>query len=221
MFLGATQGNLVNIENCYNTGRIEAKGFSLSANSYSYAGGIAGGNHGNISRCWNSGEVKGISTIGGITGLSDIYIGNCYNKGNIISVGQDAGGSSVIGGIAGYTYNNAVTEYCYNTGEIVSEYKAVGGLLGGLRNNSILSNSYNIFEIHEENAKSNLVGYRNENENTKISNCYYRGVTTSGASRTETDMKTTEFINLIGGESVWKLDTQNTNNGFVILNWQQ
>jgi len=34
-------------------------------------------------------------------------------------------------------------------------------------------------------------------------------------------MKTTEFINLIGGESIWKLDSENINNGFIILNWQK
>lgn len=213
------QGELSNIENCYNTGIIEAKGIAISnSNGESYSGGIAGGNHGNISKCWNSGEVKGFSSVGGITGTSEFYIGNCYNKGTITSVGPNANGNSVIGGIVGSTTNNSITEYCYNKGDIISEYNCVGGLIGIQQGNSISRNSYNTFQIQEGNTKSNLVGY--SGSNTQMSNCYYRGATTSGTSRLEADMKTTEFINLIGGESIWKLDINNINNGFVILNWQ-
>ena len=113
---------------------------------------------------------------------------------------------------------NAITEYCYNIGEVVAECNYVGGLIGMQRDNSTLSNSYNIFRIQEGNTRSNLTG--NISDNVNVTNCYYLGDTTSDYSRTEADMKTTEFINLIGGESIWKLDSNNINNGFVILSWQ-
>ena len=33
-------------------------------------------------------------------------------------------------------------------------------------------------------------------------------------------MKTQAFVDLLGGSTYWKLDRQNQNNGFIILNWQ-
>ena len=212
-------GELANIENCYNTGKIEAKGIAISSEQVnSFSGGIAGGNKGNILKCWNSGEIKGISAVGGIAGTSGTYVSNCYNKGDIISEKPNVNGRSNIGGVIGYSYANSITEYCYNTGKVISDYNNVGGLVGVQTESSIIRNSYNTYNIQETTTRSSLVG--GKNSMSEVVDCYYLGDTTSDSSRTEDDMKTIEFINLIGGETIWKLDSNNINNGFVILSWQ-
>lgn len=210
------------IENCFNTGNITANGIAASKQDElkdSYVGGITGGNHGVIRKCWNEGKVTGISAIGGIAGNTLYQITDCYNKGVIISTGKNIYNASTIGGIAGALDKGEVSN-CYNRGNLVANYIVVGGVLGQMQENTRLSNSYNTFRIMEEpsNNRAMLVGLR-IGKNT-IENCYYLGDTTSDSSRTEADMKTTEFIELIGGTSYWKLDTNNVNNGFVILKWQ-
>ena len=213
-----TDAKLPIIEDCYNTGTIEAKGISdYEGHVDSIVGGIVSGNHGITRRCWNEGKVLGISAVGGIVGTSTKTITECYNIGTVESTGKNVNGDSVVGGIAGLTEPGGDLSYCYNIGTLIANYNIVGGIVG-LHINSTVSNSYNTFQIEETSTKSMLVGY--SEGSVTINNCYYLGTTTSNESRTETDMKTQEFINLLGGNSYWKLDTNGTNDGFVILNWQ-
>ena len=124
-------------------------------------------------------------------------------------------------GIVGYAENSEIS-YCYNIGKIESDYNSVGGLIGIVNMESIIQNSYNTGNVVGKQNTGPIIGL-NLNEKPleeNVTNCYYLGDTTSDLSRTEADMKTTEFINLIGGESIWKLDSNNINNGFVILSWQ-
>ena len=205
------------IRNCYNTGNVTSQGIVISGESIdSIVGGIVAGNHGIVSSCWNSGKVTGISVIGGICGSNLESISDSYNKGVVQSTGKNINGDSVIGGIAG-TLQSGTINYCYNRGEIIAENKIQGGIVGFQRNNSTLSYSYNTFDISEGEFRGNLVG--NIESGTK-NNCYYLSTITSGEERQENDMKTEEFINLIGGSSKWKLDSGNINNGFIILSWQ-
>lgn len=99
-----------------------------------------------------------------------------------------------------------------------ADYNMVGGIVGFQEANSTVSNSYNTFQVEQKQESSMLVG-RTEGTAT-LNNCYYLGTTTSNESRTEADMKTQAFVDLLGGSTYWKLDRQNQNNGFIILNWQ-
>ena len=205
------------IRNCYNTGNVTSQGIVISGEFIdSIVGGIVAGNHGIVSSCWNSGKVTGISCIGGVCGVSLDTISASYNVGIIESIGKNANGDSTIGGIAGVLELGSIS-YCYNRGEVIAESRLTGGLIGIQKNNSTLSYSYNTFDISEGEFRGNLVG--NIESGTK-DNCYYLGTITSGEERQENDMKTEEFINLIGGSSKWKLDSGNINNGFIILSWQ-
>ena len=205
------------IRNCYNTGDITSQNTVISGNSVdSYVGGIVAGNHGIVSSCWNSGKITGISCIGGVCGASLDTISDSYNVGIIESIGKNANGDSTIGGIAGVLELGSIS-YCYNRGKVIAESRLTGGIIGIQKNNSTLSYSYNTFDISEGEYRGNLVG---KIESGTKNNCYYLSTITSGEERQENDMKTEEFINLIGGSSKWKLDSGNINNGFIILSWQ-
>ena len=205
------------VKSSYNTGDITSQNTVISGTSVdSYVGGIVAGNHGIVSSCWNSGKITGISCIGGVCGASLDTISDSYNVGIIESIGKNANGDSTIGGIAGVLELGSIS-YCYNRGEVIAESRLTGGLIGIQKNNSTLSYSYNTFDISEGEFRSNLVG---KIEGGTKNNCYYLSTITSGEERQENDMKTEEFINLIGGSSKWKLDSGNINNGFIILSWQ-
>ena len=216
---GATSdGTLPIISNCYNTGKIEAKTYAISTTYIiedGYVGGIAGGNHGDLTKCWNSGDVIGQAVVGGIAGISYATITESYNIGAVKATGKDKNNNSALGGICGFSYSSdGKISYCYNRGEIIADYYGVGGILGGQEASASLTNSYNAFLTN----KPGLVGHIGDG--TEVTQCYYLGTATSGQQRTEADMKTNEFISLFGDTSKWKLDTNNKNNGFVILNWQ-
>lgn len=207
------------IKNCYNTGAVEAKGIvEMEGYIDSIAGGIVAGNHGITRKCWNEGKVYGISVVGGIVGTSLKTVTECYNLGTIESKGKNTNGDSVVGGIIGNLNQNADLSYCYNKGIVSADYNMVGGIVGFQEANSTVSNSYNTFQVEQKQESSMLVG-RTEGTAT-LNNCYYLGTTTSNESRTEADMKTQAFVDLLGGSTYWKLDRQNQNNGFIILNWQ-
>ena len=203
------------IRNCYNTGNINSQGI-ISGHIDSHVGGIVAGNYGTVNECWNSGKIAGISVIGGICGINYDSISDSYNIGTVQSNGKNVNGDSVVGGIAGTLASGSLT-YCYNRGKLITENRVLGGIVGLQRNNSNISYSYNTFYVNEQETKSNIVGYI---ESGTRNDCYYLSTITSGEQRQENDMKTTEFINLIGGSPKWKLDTNNLNNGFIILNWQ-
>ena len=212
------------VRNSYNSGNIIAKGNSKNETKDSYIGGITGIGWGIIEKCWNTGNIESNSgAIGGVIGaVVNGEVKECYNTAITISTGANINGDVSQGGIAGYAENSEIN-YCYNIGNIQSDYNSVGGLIGIVNKEAVIKNSYNAGNVTGKQNVGKMIGL-NLNQKTleeTAANCYYLGTTTLGASRTETDMKTTEFINLIGGESIWKLDSENINNGFIILNWQK
>lgn len=100
------------IENCYNTGTINA--------DIQYAGGIVGMNYGTIKHCYNTGEISVAqaygSGAGGICGnaLQNAIIENCYNTGTIK-------GNWGVGGICGYANEPVKITNCYNTGTLTAD----------------------------------------------------------------------------------------------------
>lgn len=224
--IGGLVGDIMDncfIQNSYNIGKIVSEGNSNNETKDTYIGGIVGFSSGNIDKCWNKGEIESNSgTIGGISGvIVNANITQCYNTGIAKATGANIKGDGIQGGIVGYAENSQIN-YCYNIAAVQSNYNCIGGLIGIVNLNSIIKNSYNIGNVAGKQSVGPLIGL-NLNQislDESAINCYYLGDTTLNSSRTAADMKTVQFINLIGGQSIWKLDSQNINNGFVILNWQ-
>lgn len=106
--IGGIVGYLQNgtIQTCSNSGKVTATGGAVTLNSLTgaYLGGIVGYANGNISNCYNEGEV---------------------------TTGTSWGSSNIVGGIAGYVVSGKTVAYCYNKGA-VSGSNDVGGIVGNL-----------------------------------------------------------------------------------------
>lgn len=106
------------ITNCGNSGDLPAPWAS------GCVGGIVGFAKGQISTCYNTGEITGRSNadVGGIVGMfkSSSSISDCYNVG-------DVQGGQLTGGIAGSAIGTF--RYCYNTGA-VTDSPCRGGVIG-------------------------------------------------------------------------------------------
>ncbi len=221
------------IKYCYNIGNITAIG--QGSNSTSGTGGISGVVNSNmdvtISNCYNKGNIssKGKEDnvknggTGGIIGNSrgeKIKVSNSFNTGLISGTGNQ--------------YTDQEQGGITTTGEL-----GVGGIIGnngGKDGNPIgsqIENCYNIGEIsgddNNKNFKGNIVG-SNKNKGT-IRNCYYKQGSQYGGygenlstetveitTKTESEMKTEEFVNLLNaGGNEFYLDTNNTNDGYPIF----
>lgn len=124
-FVGAIAGAGANISDCYS---IENTIYASRC-----VGGVCGSLIGNISGCYNSSSVSGISTAGGIMGSAS-YEGRdgngvvqyCYNIGAVTVSQQD----SSVGGITGASANRYNISNCLNCGKITGNGKNVGGIVG-------------------------------------------------------------------------------------------
>lgn len=210
------------IRECNNTGKVEGKG-TIDEYENTLIGGISGANLGYIIKCWNSGDVvSAYSAVGGIVGDNYKEITQCYNIGTIESINVNKDGFNISGGIAGASQQNAIVSMCYNKGEIKADYGYIGSIVGLDFIGTTIKNCYNTFDIPNDSTKlKHQISGNYEANSANVTNCYYLGTTTSGIQRTQADMKTTEFINLIGGTTYWKLDSENKNGGYVIFNWQK
>ena len=141
-------------------------------------------------------------------------------------------------GHEGTTINNV-----YNKGEIVftsaSSKTFVGGICGIHDNykdteDSYLKNSYNIGNINGEVSGELYVGniYGKTTSTTLIENCYYlqnsqyEGIGQNNSDNSEvigfTEDDKEELVSKLNKTiNEWKYDTNNINNGYPILNWQQ
>ncbi len=200
-----------NINNCSNYSNIT--GASQSA------GGIVGVlNNSNVNNCYNLGRIEADINVGGIAGYvtSNSKISQSYNLGII------NGKEYYVGGIAGYTYKGSIINSCYNKGNVGAD-KIVGGITGYIRENASIKNCYNIGNISGNSNASGIVGHVNVGT---IYNCYYLENTVNYSNDvisrdgiihlTDAELKN---IGLSLGDS-FKLDLENKNNGYPILNWQ-
>ncbi len=128
------------IENCYNAGYVDARGYIV--------GGICGyQKYGKITNCYNTGKIYAYSQnnksyyseVGGITGLinNTASIDNCYNTGIVESPATYAGG------IVGYM-NNSSTKVtnCYNSGNIIAYNNTNRGIVGYMNYTGTYTNNY-------------------------------------------------------------------------------
>ena len=119
----AGEANYTTIQNCYNTGTVNATG--MTPHGESCVGGIAGNpSDGSMMiNCYNAGKISGNRWIGGVAGrLFDMsaVINNCYNVGTVI-------GTEAVGGIVGVNYGAIAN--CYSIGAVSGETYA-GELIG-------------------------------------------------------------------------------------------
>lgn len=192
----------------------------VNTNHATFIGGIVGYTIGNVSKCYNNAEINSIyATVGGIVGYTSSNITFCYNTGKVVVTDGNLDGNSIVGGIAGVT-NSGKIEMCYNTAEIVASKNIAGGIVGASNNTTYIYKSYNVGNISANSAVGNIlavdVGKATSTGVANIEDCYYLGTKTENQERTSDDMKTSEFINLLGGENYWKIET-NVNSGYPTL----
>ena len=145
--IGGIVGYLQNgtIQTCSNSGKVTATGGAVTLNSLTgaYLGGIVGYANGNISNCYNEGEVTtgtswGSSNIvGGIAGYvaSGKKIEYCYVSSKNSQSGRGGiEGSSMVGGIVGANYGTV--NFCYFDGTIKGLWTSTDAMVGYICGNS-------------------------------------------------------------------------------------
>ena len=182
------------IANCYNTGNIPGRGYSLASvggvvgeaiysvvtNCYNtgtvsgrdgYVGGVVGeAIYSVVTNCYNTGKVTGGGQVGGVVGFAreGSTVTNCYNTGSVtcsaIYVSEGA-----VGGVVGLAYG-AITN-CYNTGTVSGSKSNVGGVVGRV-GSSTITNCYNTGSVTGDQYVGGVVG---RGSNSTIINCYYGG----------------------------------------------
>ena len=230
----AGQGKGDKIQNCINLGTIYG-GIYNDINTYS--GGIVGQFLGKmIENCVNNGNVlNNGNTNGGICGFlaSNSSIIKSINTGTI----QGKGGLE--GGICGAIGDNssAIIKNCCSLGDVIEEASNVaeiGGIIATINKgfSGTISNNYNLGRIiiKGQNVKDigGVIGYLSTatTESATIKNNYYKqGIVENadnnnyGESKTETEMKTEEFLALLNADQetpVWELNPSK-NNGYPSL----
>lgn len=124
------------------------------------------------------GAVSGKGSAGAIAGYASgtaPKIANCFNYAVITSTGSN------IGGLVGYTYQNAVIENCANFGAVTGGSSA-GGIIGGtVGNDSTITGCYNTAEISATGSKAGGIIGGTSSEMT-VTSCYNTGKISGTAS---------------------------------------
>ena len=124
------------------------------------------------------GAVSGKGNAGAIAGYASgtaPKIANCFNYAVITSTGSN------VGGLVGYTYQNAVIENCANFGAVTGG-SSVGGIIGGtVGNGSTVTGCYNTAEISATGSKAGGIIGGTSSEMT-VASCYNTGKISGTAS---------------------------------------
>lgn len=124
------------------------------------------------------GAVSGKGSAGAIAGYASgtaPKIANCFNYAVITSTGNN------VGGLVGYTYQNAVIENCANFGAVTGGSSA-GGIIGGTADNgSTITGCYNTAEISATGSKAGGIIGGTSSEMT-VTSCYNTGKISGTAS---------------------------------------
>ena len=147
--IGYVDTHYLSITQSYNLARIDG-----GSGIVSYADVISGGQ---ISYCYNVGDILGIRRLGGIVGsysTSNIAprITCCFNLGNIE-------GNTIIGGIAGEINGDVVVKDCYNRGNVEGSGDRIGGICGYATWDTYITNCYNTGIITGSSNYGAIVGY--------------------------------------------------------------
>lgn len=167
-------GKTTSVADCTNSGTVGGR-VSLINNVARGGGGIVGLNHGTISNCTNSGEIKGG---GGIVSTNGGIVENCFNTGYINSSYADCGGIVSLNGTwnSGYIIRN-----CVNQGKVESANSS-GGIAATCDEDCTIDNCTNEGDVIGSRAGGicALVG-SSEGEKGSISNNRVRKCTISGS----------------------------------------
>ena len=124
------------------------------------------------------GAVSGKGSAGAIAGYASgtaPKIANCFTYAVITSTGNN------VGGLVGYTYQNAVIENCANFGAVTGGSSA-GGIIGGtVGNGSTITGCYNTAEISATGSKAGGIIGGTSSEMT-VTSCYNTGKISGTAS---------------------------------------
>ena len=150
-----------------NIGTVQNLSVSGSVKGYSYVGGVAGQNNGNVINCAFSGSVTSSdSPVGGVVGYNDSggSVTNCYNTGSVTS------SDSSVGGVVGW--NSGSVTNCYNTGTVssTSNTSDVGGVVGHNYSGGSVTNSYNTGKVIGSSV-GGVVGYNYSGGS--VTGCYF------------------------------------------------
>lgn len=174
-------------------------------------GGIVGFGAKAISRCLNTGNIKGTSSAGGISATSTDEITECYNTGNILSYGSG-------GGIIGNTQKRITLMNCYNTGNVEGAGQGIGGI-GGIIKKGLVKNCYNVGNVG--NTQGPVGGIIGNGFNGTVENIYYLntcGGEGLGEPMSDIEMLDPAFVTTLNLDTdVWGYDENHLNDGYPIL----
>lgn len=234
----------INAPDCYNVGGIA--GVNVAGNwKYCVQGSDTKSNVkaknavGLITECGNEGKLTALRVVGGIVGSNYGTVSYCYNYGDIDFWWE--GSMSKIGGIAGTcadtgdaTWAPGHISNCYNTGYIqwintVQSSRGYGGIVCFIGSTSSITNCYNIGDMKKGYSDQTPICPRydstlyikNNYSLDTIEITYMVDLTNeykSGKQKSEEQFKSADFLAEIGG--AYTTDTNNINNGFPVLKWQ-
>ena len=177
-----------------------------------YVGGILGHGPGTVSRCFNSGYIKGNIASGGISGMLAKEITECFNTGKVAAY------SGGCGGIIGTTQRDVTIENCYNMGRVGGNAQNTGGI-GGFVVKGTVKNCYNAGDIaNSEGVAGGIIGF---DFTGTADNVYYLNTCGSegiGTAMSEVDMRDEAFVAVLNKDTnVWGYDNSNVNDGYPLL----
>lgn len=182
-FFGYNRGIIKNLE-------IVTRKADMSANSYSYFGGIVGQNQGTIINCHHSGWIQAEGGLGGIAGKNDGgIIADSYNTATLKSLQS---GTFYLGGIAASC--RGTIKNCYNIGKLESQYSSKDAYING------------------------IVGFHNSLRGV-VSNCYYLEDDSLKSKAGTTPLSLEQMSDPVSFsgfdfESVWRIDNSETSEYF-------
>lgn len=175
-----------------------------TVNAAEYSGGIVGVMEGGeVVGCIHTGTMTGTTDIGGIVGqqAGKSVVKVCYNKGSVTASGFGGGG------ITGAMYDIASMQQCYNIGEIQGESNSWLGQPDGLTADKGLNN--------------NITDCYNVSELSGVDTRYGENITSEELKALPAGLSPLlEDLQPIYGDVFFEKDTENLNDGFPVVNWE-
>lgn len=213
--VGACRGT---VENCLNKAQVIAQVDESTTNKGGKTvGGIVGYlSKGQIINSRNEGKVIADTLAGGIVGINKATIENCINIGQIkVNSSENIGQA---GGIVAKTLENSLTNYVYNSGNVLVENNEngndiTGGIVGILEAGN-LKNAYNKASISGSEVIGAIIGQKKNKgivENTYYTNQSIKGI----GSQSDTQ----DIITIEDSKGVTEKTTENIENLEEFVNW--
>jgi hypothetical protein len=145
-------------------------------------GGLAGANHGTISRCYSARDVSGEEAVGGLVGTNSGTVSDCYSLGTV-------SGDLRIGGLTGWNFEGDISN-CYSTSRVSGDSRT-GGLVGSNGSDGSISNSYSAGAVSGGSRRGGLVGFNLGSVDSCFWDIQASGQTRSagGTGKTREEMK--------------------------------